>query len=103
MTDATAPTNKKGVARWKRSDELPTFERRAVIYLRVSTVGQANTDRDREGFSLATQREACFRKAEGLGAAVVDAYVDAGESARKADRPELQRMLERLKEERDVD
>ncbi len=80
-------------------DEL----RRAVIYLRVSTIGQVNTDRDGEGFSIAAQRAACFRKAEALGAQVVDAYIDAGESARKSDRPELQKMLERLKTDRDID
>ena len=34
-----------------------------------------------------------MRKAERLGAVVVDEFVDAGESARTADRPELQRML----------
>src|SRR5580658_10430909 len=76
---------------------------RAVIYLRVSSIGQVNTDRDGEGFSIAAQRDACFRKAEALGAQVVDSYVDAGESARKSDRPQLQAMLERLQKDRDVD
>jgi site-specific DNA recombinase len=54
------------------------------------------------GFSIAAQRDACLRKAESLGAEVLDIYIDAGESARKADRPQLQAMLERLKT-RDVD
>jgi site-specific DNA recombinase len=103
VTDATAKPKKKVVARGKQPDPRPTYERRAVIYLRVSTIGQVNTDRDGEGFSIAAQRDACLRKADALSAAVVDAYVDAGESARKSDRPELQRMLERLKELRDVD
>ena len=34
----------------------------AVVYLRVSSIGQVNTDRDGEGFSIAAQRDACLRK-----------------------------------------
>jgi site-specific DNA recombinase len=86
------------------SDDPKNEERkRAALYLRVSTVGQVNTDRDGEGFSLAAQRDVCTRKAEMLGADVVDVYTDAGESARKADRPQLQEMLQRLRTERDID
>jgi site-specific DNA recombinase len=76
---------------------------RAVIYLRVSTAGQVKTDRDAEGFSIPAQREACLRKAESLGAYVLDEYVDAGESARSADRAQLNAMLERLARDRDID
>src|SRR5699024_1248473 len=47
-----------------------------------------------EGFSIPAQREANARKAESLGARGVAEFVDAGESARSADRPDLQRMLE---------
>ena len=75
----------------------------AVVYLRVSSIGQVNTDRDGEGFSIAAQRDACLRKAESLNADVLEVYIDAGESARKADRPQLQSMLERLKVQRDAD
>ena len=75
----------------------------AVVYLRVSSIGQVNTDRDGEGFSIAAQRDACLRKAESLNADVLEVYIDAGESARKADRPQLQSMLERLKIQRDAD
>ena len=74
-----------------------------MIYLRVSTAGQANTDRDGEGFSIAAQRDGCIRKAEQLDADVLEIYTDAGESARKADRPKLQEMLTRLRDQRDVD
>jgi site-specific DNA recombinase len=74
----------------------PVRNLHAVIYLRVSTAGQVNTDRDGEGFSIPAQREACLRKSEALGADVVDQYVDAGESARSASRPQLQAMLARL-------
>jgi site-specific DNA recombinase len=65
----------------------------AIIYLRVSTKEQAQRGGEIEGFSIPAQREACARKAEAIGATVVTEFVDAGESARSADRPELQRML----------
>jgi len=55
----------------------------AVVYLRVSSIGQVNTDRDGEGFSIAAQRDACLRKAENLNADVLEVYIDAGESAKK--------------------
>lgn len=67
---------------------------KVAIYLRVSTLDQAtkgNTNRD--GFSIPAQREACRRKAKELGATQVREYVDRGESARSASRPELQRLL----------
>ncbi len=82
---------------------LGSYKPRAVIYLRVSTLGQVNTNRDAEGFSIPAQREACLRKIEDLGAVFVDEYIDAGESARSADRPQLQALLERLARERDID
>lgn len=65
----------------------------AVIYLRVSTKDQATRGGEAEGFSIPAQREACERKATALGAVVVEEFVDRGESARSARRPELQRML----------
>jgi site-specific DNA recombinase len=109
MTNATpTKTRREEVARGKPDVPAPggmheSGQLRAVIYLRVSTAGQVNTDRDAEGFSIPAQREACCRKAEAMGAEVVDEYIDAGESARSADRPQLQSMLVRLKTERDVD
>ena len=70
----------------------------AVIYLRVSTKEQAKRGGEIEGFSIPAQREACKRKAEVLGAAVVEEFVDRGESAKSADRPELQRLLAYLRD-----
>jgi DNA invertase Pin-like site-specific DNA recombinase len=67
--------------------------RSAVIYLRVSTKEQAHRDGDPEGYSIPAQREACRRKAAALGAVVVEEFADKGESARKADRPQLQALL----------
>ena len=75
------------------------LRKRAFIYLRVSTSAQAEKDNAKEGFSIPAQRDACIRAAEGLGAEVVDEYVDRGESARSADRPRLQAMLADLKDD----
>ncbi len=61
--------------------------------LRVSTREQAERGGTEEGFSIPAQREANQRKAEDLGARVVREFVDAGESARSADRDGLQDML----------
>ena len=77
--------------------------KRAIIYLRVSTARQASSGGEAEGYSIPAQREACRRKATELGADVVDEYVDAGASARSADRPALQALLDRLNEQKDVD
>lgn len=77
--------------------------KRAVIYLRVSTSAQADRDNEREGYSIPAQREACIRKADSLGASVIDEYVDRGESARSADRPALQEMLSRIETLNDSD
>lgn len=80
----------------------PEVAPRAVIYLRVSTEKQAGRDRDPEGYSISAQREACIRKAVSLGYEVVDEYVDRGESARSAQRPALQDMLNRVTDRRDI-
>ncbi len=80
-----------------------TIAKRAVIYLRVSTARQASSGGEVEGYSIPAQRGACRTKAEDLGATVIDEYVDAGASARSADRPALQDMLDRLMDKRDVD
>lgn len=63
--------------------------RRAVLYVRVSTDTQA-----REGESIPAQRARLTDWARENGYVVVGEYVDAGESARVADRPEFARMLQ---------
>lgn len=65
----------------------------AVSYLRVSTREQAERGGTTEGFSIPAQREANQRKAAELRARVVREFVDAGESARSADRDGLREML----------
>ena len=72
----------------------------AVSYLRVSTKEQAERGGRDEGFSIPAQREATMRKARDLDAVIVEEFIDAGESARKADRPELLRMIEYVKKNR---
>lgn len=71
----------------------------AVSYLRVSTRGQAERGGGNdEGFSIPAQREANKRKALSMGAIVGKEFVDRGASAKSADRPQLQAMLEYVKE-----
>ncbi len=71
---------------------------RAITYLRVSTKEQAEMGGEAEGFSIPAQRAACKRKADALGAVIEEEFVDRGESAKTANRPELARMLRYLKE-----
>ena len=77
--------------------------KRAVSYVRVSTREQAERGGHEEGFSIPAQRDANRRKATSIGALVVKEFVDRGESARSANRPELQRMLRYLKDTPDID
>ena len=71
---------------------------RAVIYLRVSTKEQAE-----EGYSIPAQAEACRRFVAEQGWELPDEYVDRGESARTADRPQLQAMLAQLAHDRSIE
>ena len=73
-----------------RATDVPML---AVSYLRVSTREQAERGGTDEGFSIPAQREANQRKADELGARIVREFIDAGESARSADRDGLQDML----------
>jgi site-specific DNA recombinase len=77
--------------------------KKCAIYLRVSTLEQAQKDQDPEGYSIPAQREACRRKADSLDADVVAEFIDRGESARSADRPQLKAMLAKLKTDKDID
>ena len=77
--------------------------KRAVSYIRVSTREQAQRGGSEEGFSLPAQREANKRKAQSMGALVVKEFADRGESARSANRPELQKMLAYLTEDGGID
>lgn len=77
---------------------------RAVLYLRVSSKGQVNTDYDPEGISIPAQRESCLRKVEQLGLTVVTEYIEPGRSATEmTKRVAFQEMLRRVRADRDVD
>jgi site-specific DNA recombinase len=77
--------------------------KKAALYLRVSTDRQVGRAFSEEGYSVETQRTACQRRARELEAEPVAEYVDYGDSARVADRPEFQKLLKRIREERDLD
>lgn len=61
----------------------------AVIYVRVSTKEQVD-----EGNSLSTQQKICLEYANKQDYEIREIFVEQGESAKTADRPELQRLLE---------
>jgi site-specific DNA recombinase len=69
----------------------------AFSYLRVSTKEQARVGGGTEGYSIPAQRDACHKKAAQLQAVIEQEYVDAGESARSAQREQLQQMLRDIK------
>lgn len=60
----------------------------AVVYVRVSDPRQA------ENLSLATQLKACEEYCERQGFVVLERFREQGESAKTADRTELQRLLQ---------
>src|SRR6266536_2444476 len=71
---------------------------KAVIYLRVSTKEQAE-----EAYSIPAQAEGCRRFVADRGWELADEFVDRGESARSADRPQFQAMLAYLAEDQSVE
>jgi site-specific DNA recombinase len=82
-----------------RGASVSEGDAKAVLYLRVSTKDQAQRGGEAEGFSIPAQREACEKRAKALGADVIMEFIDAGESARSANRPELQLMLKFLQKQ----
>jgi site-specific DNA recombinase len=71
------------------------------VYVRVSPgKGQAAKADEPDGYSLPAQLGGCKRKAASLKAVVIEQFVERSESAKTADRPELQRMLQFVKENR---
>src|SRR5436190_7619691 len=78
--------------------------KRAVLYLRVSTPGQVNTDYNPEGISIPAQREAAKRKAESLDADIVREFVEPGRTATSiGKRPRFQEMVAWVKSQKDID
>ncbi len=77
---------------------------RTVLYLRVSSKSQVETDYDPEGLSVPAQRAICQNKADRDGLNVVDEYVELGRSGTNVQgRPAYQEMMQRITSQRDVD
>ena len=71
-------------------------KKKCYIYIRVSTAMQV------DGYSLEAQKERLIKYAEFQGMEVVREYCDAGKSGKSiTGRPEFQRMLQDVAEERD--
>ena len=72
------------------------MKRKCYIYIRVSTAMQV------DGYSLEAQKERLIKFAEFQEMEVVREYCDAGKSGKSiTGRPEFQRMLQDVSEERD--
>jgi site-specific DNA recombinase len=81
-----------------------TRPKRAVLYLRVSTLSQVNTDYNPEGISIPAQREAGTRKANELEADIIREFIEPGKTATSIDkRPCFQEMLAWIKAQEDID
>ena len=75
----------------------------AVSYLRVSSLGQVETDFDPEGISLPAQRKAITTRAKELGAVIVNEFTDPGKSAKSIEhRDAFREMITYLKTNRNV-
>ncbi len=108
MTNATTTATRSAVARgYARetplSDTSEAAVRRAVLYLRVSTPSQVNTDYNPEGISLPAQREACELKCASLGAEIAREFVEPGRTATSIDkRIVFQEMMAWIKANKDT-
>ena len=72
------------------------MRKKCYIYIRVSTAMQV------DGYSLEAQKERLMKFAEFQDMEVVREYCDAGKSGKSiTGRPEFQRMLQDVSEERD--
>ncbi|WP_396125401.1 recombinase family protein [Arthrobacter sp. CJ23] len=77
----------------------------AVSYLRVSTQRQTETatDIDKDGNSIATQRDLTRNLAKELGVPILKEFVDPGKSAKSIEnRPEFKELLEFVRENREI-
>ena len=71
-----------------KNEILNDISKKAVIYCRVSTKEQVD-----EGNSLVSQERICREYASNEGYEVAEVFIEKGESAKTADRKELQRLL----------
>jgi site-specific DNA recombinase len=83
--------------------QSPDIRSDAVSYLRVSSLGQVETDFDPEGISLPAQRKAITTRAKELGALIVHEFTDPGKSAKSIEhRDAFREMIAYLKANRNV-
>ena len=83
-----------------------SVNKRAVLYLRVSSKRQMDTaiDIDPDGNSIATQRDWCLRKTVTLEAEMVREFIEPGNSAQTIDkRPVFRELLAYLAEHPEID
>jgi site-specific DNA recombinase len=78
--------------------QSPANRSDAVGYLRVSSLGQVETDFDPEGISLPAQRKAITTRTKELGAVLVNEFTDPGKSAKSIEhRDAFREMIAYLK------
>ncbi|MGH3783316.1 MAG: recombinase family protein [Pseudonocardiaceae bacterium] len=78
--------------------QLPDARSDAVGYLRVSSLGQVETDFNPEGISLPAQRKAITTRSKELGAVIVHEFTDPGKSAKTIEhRDAFREMIAYLK------
>jgi site-specific DNA recombinase len=80
------------------NQQSPTARSDAVGYLRVSSLGQVETDFDPEGISLPAQRKAITARAKELGAVIINEFTDPGKSGKSIEhRDAFRKMINYLK------
>ena len=72
-------------------------KKKAVLYCRVSTKEQVE-----DGNSLVVQEKACREYAEKNSYEIAEIFIEQGESAKTADRTELQKMLNYCSEKKNM-
>ncbi|SDB87343.1 Resolvase, N terminal domain [Raineyella antarctica] len=88
----------------RRTDDTPD-KRHCVLYLRVSSVRQTHTamDVDKDGNSIATQREQTTAKANEMNLIIAKEFVEPGVSAQTIEkRPVFRQMLAYVSEHPEV-
>ena len=78
--------------------EVTKLVKRVLVYLRVSTKGQAYKENP-----LEAQKSACLAFAEKNGCEVVDFYIDGGVSGRTDERVAFREMTKRLEEDDSIE
>jgi DNA invertase Pin-like site-specific DNA recombinase len=103
MEVSSSPAARRYLRQLPPESAAPTATKRAAIYIRVSTAKQVKKDLGKEGLSLPAQRQQCYAEAERRGATVIEEYIEKGETGTNTNRPELQRLVERVRVCHDLD